>query len=315
VVGGSFATLNGSSNPGYGLGMLNATTGANQAFSVNGVVRNAGANAAIWSLNSDGSNVYGTGYVFGSGGNFEGTFSANWTNGGIKWLEDCHGDSYGVYPSATAVYVVGHPHYCLNLGGYGETSPAQRALAFSKAATGVLTKDTRGYASFTGQPAPSLQNFFPQLTTGTFTGQNQAAWTVSGSGDYVVLAGEFKVVNGTGQQGMVRLANANIAPNKQGPKASAANFTPTVSSPTVAQARINWTANYDYDNSNLTYTIYRDGSTTPLTTITRASTWYSRPAMTYTDIGVSSGSHSYKVKVVDPFGNSQTSPSVTVTVK
>lgn len=314
VVGGNFVTLNGSNLPGYGLGMLNSTTGAPLALAANNVVRNAGKDSAILSLASDGTNLYGTGYIFGTGGNLEGSFSANWSDGAIKWVEDCHGDSYGVYPSSTAVYVAGHPHYCLNLGGYNETQPPQRAIAFSKAVTGVLTKDTRGYPSFTGQPAPSVLNFFPQMTTGTASGQSQAAWAVAGSGKYVVYAGEFKQVNGTGQQGMVRFATSDLAPNKQGPKASGTNFAATVSSPAAGQARVNWTANYDYDNSDLTYTVLRDNLTTPVTTITRASTWWSRPAMTFTDTGLSGGSHSYRVRVVDPFGNSQTSPAVSVTV-
>ncbi|GAA3608852.1 PKD domain-containing protein [Microlunatus ginsengisoli] len=314
VVGGNFVTLNGSNRPGYGLGMLNASTGTSLAIQANDVVRNAGKDSAILSLSSDGTNFYGTGYIYGTGGNLEGSFSANWSDARIKWVEDCHGDSYGVYASSTAVYVAGHPHYCLNLGGYNETSPPQRAIAFSKAATGTLTKDTRGYPSFTGQPAPSLQNFFPQMTTGTASGQSQAAWSVSGSGKYVVYAGEFKQVNGTGQQGMVRFATSDIAPNKQGPKLSGTNFTPTVTSPGAGQAKLSWTANYDYDNSNLTYTVLRDNLASPVGTITQASTWWSRPSMTFTDSGLTGGTHSYRVRVVDPFGNSQTSPTVSITV-
>ena len=79
----------------------------------------------------------------GSGGNFEGTFAANWSDGSIRWLEDCHGDKYGVFPSSKAVYTAGHAHYCGNLGGFPETSPRSwhRAIAFGKAATGVLTRD------------------------------------------------------------------------------------------------------------------------------------------------------------------------------
>ncbi|MCC6496906.1 MAG: hypothetical protein IT193_11700, partial [Propionibacteriaceae bacterium] len=285
VIGGNFVTLNGSNRPGYGLGMVNATTGASLPLQANDVVRNAGKDSAILSLATDGTQFYGTGYIFGTGGNLEGAFSANWSDGRIKWVEDCHGDSYGVYPSSTAVYVAGHPHYCLNLGGYNETQPPMRAVAFSRAATGVLTRDTRGYPSFTGQPAPSLLNFFPQMTTGTASGQGQAAWAVAGSGQYTVWAGEFGAVNGTAQQGMVRMATPDIAPNLQGPKASAAQFTPTLTSPAAGQVRVAWTADFDYDNSDLVYTVFRDNQPTPVATIPRASTWWQRPAMTFTDTG------------------------------
>lgn len=314
VVGGNFVTLNGSNRPGYGLGMLDAVTGASLPLAVNDVVRNAGKDSAILSLAGDGTRFYGTGYIYGTGGNLEGGFSANWSDGRVSWVEDCHGDSYGIYPTPTAVYVAGHPHYCLNLGGFDETSPAQRAVAFSSAATGVLTRDTRGYPSFTGTAAPSLLNFFPQMTTGTVTGQNQAAWSVAGSGAYVAYAGEFRQVNGTGQQGLVRFATADRAPNRQGPKATGAAFTPSVSSPTPGTVTVSWTANYDYDNSDLTYTVLRDDQPVPVATLTRASTWWSRPPLEVTDAGVAAGSHSYRVRVVDPFGNTQLSPAVTVAV-
>lgn len=143
VAGGSFTSVNGSSNPGYGMAALNTLTGDLLPWAVNGVARNGGVNASIYSLATDGTSVYGTGYVFGSGGNLEGAFSATWNGGVVNWVEDCHGDSYGVYPSDTAVYVVGHPHYCGNIGGFPETSPRthHRALSFSKARTGTITTE------------------------------------------------------------------------------------------------------------------------------------------------------------------------------
>ena len=285
-------------------------------WAANNTVRNAGTQSAILSLGGDATNVYGTGYIFGTGGNLEGAFSARWDDGAITWVEDCHGDSYGVYPSSTAVYVAGHPHYCLNLGGYPEmpSGTAQRAIAFSRAATGVLTRDTRGYPSFTGVAAPSLLNFFPQMDQGSASGQSQAAWAVTGSGEYVVFAGEFRHVNGVGQQGLVRLVTRETAPNTQGPKATGSGFVPTLSSPGPGQVRVNWTANFDYDNSDLTYTVLRDGQPDPVHTVTQASTWWQRPAMTFTDTGLSGGQHRYQLRVADPFGNSVSSTSVSITI-
>jgi PKD repeat protein len=317
VIGGNFITLNGVNHPGYGLGMINATTGASLPLQVNDVVRNAGKNSAILSLSTDGTSFYGTGYKFGSGGNFEGSFAGNWSNGAIRWLEDCHGDSYGVYPSSTAVYVVSHSHYCQNVGGFGETGQEapMRATAFSKAVTGVISTNTEtGYTNFAGQPSPSLLNFFPILVSGTASGQGQAAWAVAGSGSYVVYAGEFLSVNGTPQQGLVRLATREIAPNQQGPKASAAAFTPTLTSPVAGSVRVDWIADFDYDNSDLVYTVFRDSMPTPVTTIPRASTWWSRPPMTFTDSNLSAGLHTYKVRATDPFGNAHTSPPVSITI-
>ena len=129
-----------------------------------------------------------------------------------------------------------------------------------------------------------------------------------------MYAGEFLSVNGTPQQGMVRLATREIAPHLQGPKASAAAFTPTLTSPAAGQVRVSWTANFDYDNSDLVYTVFRDNLPTPVTTIPRASTWWSRPAMTFTDSNLSAGQHTYKVRATDPFGNAHTSPPVSITI-
>jgi PKD repeat protein len=318
VVGGAFTTLNGLSQPGYGLGAVSASTGASQLpFPVNDTVRNAGPNAAILSLASDSQHVYGTGYVFGSGGNFEGTFSANWSDGSINWLEDCHGDTYGAFPSPTAVYTVGHAHYCGNLGGYPETSPRSwhRAIAFGKAATGVLTHDPYGYPSFTGVAAPSLLNWYPDMDAGTYTGQNQGPWAVTGNSNYVAMSGEFKNVNFQPQQGLVRYAVSSIAPNQQGPRVGGTAIQPTLSSPSSGSVRLTWTANWDRDNTNLTYRIFRDGGSTPVATLTQVSTFWQRPTMTYLDSGLTGGSHSYRLTETDPFGNTQTSPTVSIGVQ
>ena len=57
-------------------------TGALTALAANNMVRNAGNESAILSLASDATNVYGTGYIFGTGGNLEGAFSAHWDRWG-----------------------------------------------------------------------------------------------------------------------------------------------------------------------------------------------------------------------------------------
>ena len=174
VIGGSFKTLNKSSNPGYGLGQVKSTTGANLPFPTNSVVRNGGTQSAILSLATDATNIYGTGYVFGAGGDLEGSFSTKWSDGKLNWLEDCHGDSYGIFPGPQAVYVASHSHSCANIPGEGSAGrgfpnmpkgTGQRAIAFSRTATGTVTVNAEGnYHNFAGKPAPSLLNFFPQLT-------------------------------------------------------------------------------------------------------------------------------------------------------
>ncbi len=231
VAGGMFTTLNGTNRPGFGLGAVDALTGANVATPVNDVVRNAGTGAGITSLSSDGTNWYGTGFVdskMNGTGNLEGSFAGKWSDLGVKWIDDCHGDSYSVFASNKAVYKAGHSHYCGNLKGFPETSPRSwhRALAYSREATGTLTKDIHGFPSFTGKPAPSLLVWYPDMDTGTATGQSQGPWAVTGNNSYVVMGGEFKTVNFKGQQGLVRFAVSAIAPDKEGARSSSRGHQP-----------------------------------------------------------------------------------------
>ncbi|SDL13680.1 Concanavalin A-like lectin/glucanases superfamily protein, partial [Arthrobacter sp. ov407] len=318
VVGGNFTSINASSDPGYGMAALDTSTGALLPWAVNGLVRNGGTEASIFSLTTDGTNVYGSGYVFGTGGNLEGSFSASWNGGQINWVEDCHGDSYGVFASDTAVYTVGHAHYCGNIGGFPQTEPKwtfHQSLAFSKATTGTITDDPMGYYNYAGTPRPSLLTWFPDLAVGTFTGKSQAAWTISGNSQYVIMGGEFPSVNGTAQQGLVRFAVRNIAPNKRGPVVTGSALNPTVLSLASGTTRVGWQADWDMDNEILKYEIIRDGNATPVYTTTKASTFWTRAGMGFQDTGLVPGStHSYRLAVTDPLGNVARSDAVSVTV-
>ncbi|GAA5109344.1 hypothetical protein GCM10023339_09300 [Alloalcanivorax gelatiniphagus] len=336
AVGGSFTALNGSSNPGYGLGMVDATTGANLPMAVNSVVRNASATAdpdangagSITSLTTDGTAIYGTGYTYlRAGGTFEGTFSASWEGGKINFLNDCHGDSYDTMPIGAAVYTAGHAHYCENLDGFRQGAggvgsyPYHRAIATTTVATGTLTwePDTGRYYDFEGQPAPTQLGWYPDLNAGTYTGQSQGPWSVTGNSSYVVMGGEFTRVNGAAQQGLVRFAISSIAPNDQGPRYFNTTYPLNVSSTEAGKARINWGINRDSDNEYLTYRVYRDTQNAAGLIHTRSvSARYWNPfTMGFTDTGASltpGSTHQYRVQVSDPFGNVANSPWTTVTI-
>ena len=222
VLGGAFTKLNGSSNPGYGLAMVNATTGASLPMPVNSLIRNGGKNAAIMNLTLRGRVLRDRLCVRPDGGNLEGAFKADWS-GKLIWLEDCHGDTYSLAVAGPTVYIAGHPHDCAQVGGFPDTKDPtvyHRALAFTAASTGTLTRENGIYYDFGGQPAPTMLHWFPDLNAGSYTGQSQGPWSVAASGDYVVYGGEFTVVNGKSQQGLVRFALTSVAPNKDGPRLS-----------------------------------------------------------------------------------------------
>ncbi|WEO76945.1 PKD domain-containing protein [Cryobacterium sp. SO2] len=315
IVGGSFTAYNGGSEPGYGMAATDAVTGASLPWKVNSLVRNGGPQASILSLTSSAEGVFGTGYVFGTGGNLEGTFRASWADGTLIWLEDCHGDTYSAAPVRDAVYTTGHPHYCGNIGGFPQANPwtYHRTLTFGMQATGTITADPLGYYNFAGTPRPSLLTFYPDINTGTYTGQGQGPWSVAANEDYVLYGGEFTIVNNKKQQGLVRFATSAIAPNKEGPRLTGADFVPSVASFVSGTARLSWQANYDRDNENLSYEVLRDGVS--VKTIVAASSDWNRPILSWTDTGLTSGqSYSYRLRVTDPFGNVKTGNSVPVTV-
>ncbi len=317
VLGGSFTSLNGGTNPGYGLGAVNTGTGGNLGSRSTTSSATPERTRAIYSLAADGDSVYGTGYVFGTGGNLEGTFRSDWS-GNFIWVEDCHGDTYFAKPIGDVIYTTGHTHYCGNLGGVPELEPRyeHRAQAFTKAVTGTMTRDIYGYYKWTGLASPSQLNWFPTINAGTFTGIMQGAWTITGNSQYVLYAGEFTTVNGVGQQGLARFAVPTIAPNDDGPRVSGGNWPIKAVSSSSGTVAITWPANYDRDNSELSYRVIRDGNTAaPIATIPGSSNTWDRPGMGFVDTGQPPGSsHSYRVRAVDPFGNFADSATVTVAV-
>ncbi|HWV50455.1 MAG TPA: PKD domain-containing protein, partial [Microbacterium sp.] len=321
VIGGSFTSTNGSTNPGRGLAALDATTGASLPWAVNSVIRNAGTASAIYSLASDGDSVYGTGYDFGGSkteDDFEGSFRASWADGAMVWMEDCHGDSYSVFPFKGAVYKADHTHYCGNIGEFPQLNPwkLNYSLAFSKEPSDrAITPDIWGYRSFTGNPAGRLLHWYPDWVSGSATGINQAGWDVTGSGDYLLYAGEFTRVSGVAQQGLVRFTTVDKAPNGYGPTILGGAWPITTTSFRAATARIGWQANYDPDNAQLTYEVFRRGVTAPVHTVKADSTFWVRPSMGFTDTGLVAGqTYEYRVRVTDPTGNSTQSDWSAVSV-
>ena len=319
VMGGSFTSANGSSNPGYGLAAVDSSTAASVAFPANDLIRNGGPQSAITSLSSDSDSLYATGYTYGAGGNLEGTARINWSDLSTKWVEDCHGDTYSAYPAGDAIYTVSHAHYCGNLpDGFGQSDPwtFHWVQAFSKAVAGTLKADPLGYFNWQGTPAPNLQKLFPVLASGTYTGQGQAGWTVTGNGTYVAVGGEFPTAGGTTQQGLVRYAVKSVAPNKLGPVLTGSKINPTVTSYAKGTVKISWPANWDRDNEKLSYSLVRNSViASPIYTADQVSSEWSRPSMGFLDTGLTPGqTYKYRLYVKDPFGNQAVSDTVTVTV-
>lgn len=318
VLGGDFPTLNGSANPGYGLGMVDAQSGASLPFNTNSVIRNAGNEASILSLKSDGDSIYGAGYVFGSGGNLEGSFRASWDTGDLVWVEDCHGDLYDVQPMGDSVYVAGHPHYCGSLeGGFPQSDPDwtfYRALAVTKQVNRTTPPALNlGYNDFVGNPQPKLQHWFPLFNSGTVSGAYQGPWTVNGNSEYLVYGGEFTRVNNTGQQGLVRFAIPAKAPKAQGPTMWNTDWMPTATQVGSGAVRVSWPSNWDRDSEFLKYEVLRDNVVIKTFDALRSKKEdWAIPPFGYVDTTVTSGTtYSYRVRATDARGNSIMSGTAT----
>jgi trimeric autotransporter adhesin len=322
AVAGQFETFNGSTTFGRGLAVVDAVSGATVSFPATDVIRNGGPDGAITTLATDGQSLYGGGYTFGrTAGVLEGTFSADWATGALTWVADCHGDTYSVEPVGDAVYTASHAHYCGNIGGFGQPDSWEwyRGTAFSKAVAGTSATERLGYADFAGRPRPDLLNFFPTINAGTFTGQDQGAWSVTGNDRYVVYGGEFTTVNGATQQGLVRFQRRDVASNRQGPTLFNTTYPIKVRSLGAGSVTISWSANRDRDDATLRYTVQRrvlNSGANPQSRHTRLVTapFWNRPVMTYTDTADIGVTYEYRVQVTDGYPtNFANSPWVPVT--
>jgi hypothetical protein len=324
IVGGSFTAINGQAA--FGMGSVDAVTGANLPWAANQKIRDAGENGGIVSLRADNAQIYGSGYSFNSGSNiqtnFEGTFAANPTTGAITVINDCHGDTYDVLPLGSVLYSVGHAHDCRWVRSFPDTSPRvrwQRALAQTIFPTTTnIGPDNYGW-NYNGMPASTILHWFPQLTAGTYTGTSQAAWSLAGNSNYVALGGEFSKVNGLAQQGLVRMAIRAIAPNSRGPSYTTNPARPVP--PTIATSTSSGTVNvsfgtaWDYDDESLKYEVFRNGKGTPVHTTNISSNFWTLPTASYTDTLAPGTTLFYQIRITDPYGNTQWSlKSDTITV-
>ena len=312
AIGGAFESVEGSDNPGHGIAVFEKD-GSLRKNNVSSVVRGAGAEASVMSVKADEQGLYAASYS--RLGTFEGVMRLNWVTGDIDYMAECHGDTYDVLPAGDVVYAASHSHDCSNIGGFPDVSyHYHNAVAYTNAATGTVEDNhAAGYKNYAGQNATTNLNFYPDFTPGKISGAIQATWTVEGNDKYVVYGGEFLAVNGTAQQGLVRFARRDIAPNKQGPMDKGGAFKVTGSSPRAGVVSLSFKANWDRDDKALTYNVYRDSMNgQPVTSQTVSAGFWERSDLSATDVVDPGTTHRYRVQVTDQWGASTVSDWVTV---
>ena len=326
IIGGRFSQVSGDTTM-RGLGAVDKTTGAvDTAWQASDTIKNgsnsgAGAGkAGIFALTADATGVYGTGWVYGGVdvGNLEGTFAAEAGTGKIRWIADCLGDHYGVYSTGKVVYTTSHTHACGTTGLHPEQQ--QLTHRYSEA----FTADPRGtlghqpntnYKDWAGTPAPSAYAWTPDWAVGVATGMGQAGLSITGTGNMISIAGEFRSVNNGQFEGIVRFSTQPPGGAKDKPRLSGDGWTGTVVPNAEGTEGVTVTipSNWDRDDLTLTYELHRAGSSAPVATTTADATWWNRPEITLVDTTATDDtSVEYTVVAKDGDGNTATSASITV---
>ncbi|HEY0239329.1 MAG TPA: LamG domain-containing protein, partial [Friedmanniella sp.] len=304
-------------------------TGAAKTWNVNKVVKQYGTDGGVLSLKTDGTTVFGSGFWFGgTQSNYEGVWAVSPSDGSIKWLADCHGDTYDTTVANGVVYAASHQHDCSNIGSFPQQRPTQvewRANAFTASAKGQVLPNSLSptkFSDYSAYQAPAVVNWFPQFAQGPTSGyySGQPTLTMESNSDYVVVGGQFPTVNGKAQQGLVRFARGSIAPKKVGPRvyySDPGSASTGVGSPSVKVVGGNTVrvtaAPWDRDDAILSKVeLFRNGvSVYSLSNVT--APWW-KTTVAYTDTHVTAGtSYSYYLRMTDADGNVVSSGTASAT--
>lgn len=285
VLGGDFANVNGVAS--QSLAVVDATTGANvRTYGSSFISRTSFTKTIV----DDGQNFYigneGTG-----GGVFDGRAQFSLDTFDQVWRDTCLGATQAVDVYAGVLYAASHEHDCSSM---------------NEMADGVRQHLT---AQRVDTPAPQL-GWSPDTNDGIGEGIGPRAivHTNKGSGDVLWVAGEFTTTNGKAQQGLTRFGPG------PGTVAPSAPSNVSAASLSTGENQIRWRASRDDDDSDLSYSVYRNGSATALGTVNASSLWWSTGQVSFTDkTAVPGTQYSYRIRATDGTNTSPLSASVAVT--
>ena len=296
VVGGQFDTLAGQPREGLGAVLADGTSAPWAA--------DLGANRGSWV--TDMSVVGGTVYAGanGEGGlpQFDGRLAADVATGNRLWTDGCRGATQAVAVDAGLLYSASHAHNCESMDSFPERSPRyyQRILA----ETLTTTRTNRH-----GEQVPELLHWYPNTDGGPSTSPfKNGPWGIDAEAGRVVVGGEFLTVNGQPQEGLARFLPRSATSQRSGPQTPFP--APQAVSLQPGEVRVTFTPTWDRDDPRLTYTLLRDEQ--PVARVDVASGFWaaSQETQVYLDRAVAPGAtHTYRLRVSDPDGNSIGSPS------
>lgn len=207
------------------------------------------------------------------GGIFDGRAAFRWSDGEQIWRDTCLGATQDIIEDNGTLYAAHHVHDC---SGINEVQDGRRVYLTAQSA------ETMGHYGWK-----------PDLNDGTGEGIGPRALTIAstGSARYLWVGGEFTLVNGSAQQGLTRFSDVSAAPGTPA-------IAPTPMTNGTIQVRLRSVV--DNDDSDLTYSVYRNGSTVPVWQGVATSLWWKRPQVTFVDANVNPGQlYTYRVEVTD----------------
>lgn len=274
AVGGHFFTVNGQNS--HGLGVVDATTGANLANYPDGFIPHT---SVIHALVTDGNAFYAGAQGTG-GGVFDGSFKIDWTTLQQVWRDNCLGATQAILPYRGTLYEASHHHDCSSMNEFPDGK--------------------RYYFTANTEEDSTMLGWFPLANDGI--GEHigpRALAAVAGKTTgktYLWAGGEFTLINGHAQQGFTRFGPDDVS--------TPPTPLPTVQAMSTGNIQVRFRSVYDPDDSLITYNVYRNGGTTPVWTGTATSSWWKRPQVTFVDKNVTPGTvYSYRVSATDAANN------------
>ncbi|MFD7259536.1 LamG-like jellyroll fold domain-containing protein [Streptomyces sp. NPDC059874] len=297
LLGGDFFTVNGKTS--HALAVVDAGTGA-----VTKTYTNIPSNSVVKDISTDDTGFY-TGNEGSGGGVFDGRIGLRLSDFSEKWRDRCLGATQFVLPYQGVLYSSSHAHDCSTELEFPD-GKRNFLLAQPTNHEGVAPAPVDGFVR-----GPGKLGWHPTANDGIGEGIGPRVMAVAEKGDvkYMWVGGEFTLINGKAQQGLTRFASTGDRGAPTTPVVSAGSVKP-------GEAQVRWRTSYDSDDSKLTYRIYRNGSATPIATVTANSLEWERPQASWNDATVKAGqTYTYRVTATDGAGNtSALSATASVTV-
>ncbi|MCY0933499.1 DUF7594 domain-containing protein [Streptomyces sp. H34-S4] len=295
LLGGDFFTVNGSQS--HALAVVNATTGA--------VAKTYGTIPSMSVVKSIAADTTGY-YVSNEGtGGFDGRIALA-TDFSEKWRDQCLGATQYVLPYDGVLYSSSHAHNCTAEGQFPDGKRHFLLAQLTDWGNGEAPAPIKGFVR-----SPAKLGWHPTANDGLGEGIGPRVMAVAekNTTKYMWVGGEFTLINGKPQQALTRFASTGDVRVPTTPVSSVASVKP-------GEVQVRWRASYDQDDNKLTYRIYRNGSATPIATVSANSLEWLRRQASWTDTTVKAGaSYSYRVTATDAAGNtSALSASTSVSV-